>query len=73
MIRLNITMPEDLAQYLERVSNKSSFIAQALREKLQRDKQGKLKRALVEGYQKAAREDAKLSTELDTTLNDGLE
>lgn len=57
MVRLNITMPDDLAKELEKVKNKSSLIAQALREKFQREKRTKLEQSLIEGYQSLAKED----------------
>jgi len=72
MVRLNITMPEDLAGELDRISNKSRFIAQALREKLEREKKKKLERLLIEGYQKVAAEDQKVNDEWEKgALEDG--
>ena len=48
--RLNITVPEDVADILKGVKNKSAFIAEAVREyKKQKDKE-KLIAELKEGY-----------------------
>ena len=50
MIRLNITMPEDVVKKLEKIPNKSRFIAEAVREKMRNDEMKKLKDELIEGY-----------------------
>ena len=61
MVRLNITIPEDLVKQLRQIRNKSGFIAQAIREKFEREKKEKLRKVLVEGYQKMTSEDALLN------------
>ncbi len=72
MVRLNITMPEDVAEQLNHVRNKSYFIAQALKEKFQREKKQKLDELLVEGYKKSAAENGALNNDWEAgTLNDG--
>ncbi len=71
MVRLNITMPEDLAKQLGPIQNKSSFIAQALREKLQREQKVKLESQLVEAYKASAKEDRALRDDWDVTVSDG--
>ena len=71
MVRLNITMPEDLVQQLKHIRNKSKFIAQALREKFQRDKKKELENLLIEGYQKSTEEDKIINKEWEAiTLED---
>ena len=52
--RLNITLPEKIAEALAEYNNKSRFIAEALAEKIQRDKKEKMDRLLAEGYKKEA-------------------
>ena len=72
MVRLNITMPEDIAKQLNYVRNKSSFIAEALKEKFQRQKKEKLNETLAAGYQKTAQEDAQINKDWEQgTLSDG--
>ncbi len=63
MKRLNITIPDDLGQDLETIPNKSRFIAEALKEKLEREKREKLEELLIEGYKATKKEDKKLNRE----------
>ncbi len=70
--RLNITVPEDVADILKGVKNKSAFIAEAVREyKRQKDKE-KLISELKEGYLSTTKEDLELSKEWEVTINDGI-
>ena len=71
MVRLNITMPDELAKELENVSNKSQFIAQALREKFKRERKAELESSMIEGYKKTSAEDKELKKDWDkVTLKD---
>jgi len=71
MVRLNITLPDDLGKELKKVSNKSRFISQVLREKLEREKRQRLDKLLIEGYQDIREEDKALNKEWErTTLKD---
>ena len=71
MVRLNITMPDELASELENVSNKSQFIAQALREKFKRERKEQLESSMIEGYKKTSAEDKELKKDWDkVTLKD---
>ena len=71
MVRLNITLPDDLGKELRKVSNKSRFISQVLREKLEREKRQRLDKLLIEGYQDIREEDKALNKEWErTTLKD---
>ena len=72
MVRLNITMPDDLAGRLKRIKNKSGFIAQALREKFQRAKKKSLEHGLVEGYKKMTLGNKKIVGDWDGTAGDGV-
>ena len=68
--RLNITVPEDVADILKGIKNKSVFIAEAVREyKKQKDKE-KLITELKEGYMSTAKEDIELSEDWEVTIND---
>ncbi len=63
MVRLNITMPEDVAGQLNQVKNKSRFIADVLREKFNRENEKRIKILLIEGYQVMAKENSKMMEE----------
>ena len=63
MIRLNITLPEDLVKELRQEKNKSRFIAEALREKIIRTKRKETERLMKEGYSASSHEDKKLTSE----------
>lgn len=65
MIRLNITLPEDIVRYLAQKQNKSRFIAQALREKLEREKRERIETLMAEGYKSTELEDKNLDAEWD--------
>lgn len=57
MKRLNITLPDDIANELNSIPNKSRFIAAALKEKMEKEKKLKLDALLCEGYQATKEED----------------
>lgn len=65
MRRLNITLPEELAERIADKPNKSRFIAEALEEKLEREEKQELDRLLYEGYNKTAQEDEILIQDQD--------
>ena len=73
MVRLNITIPEEIGKELKQIRNKSQYIAQAIREKLKREQKEKLEQELIEGYKANYKEDKKINQEWEATLNDGLE
>jgi len=54
MKRLNITLPEQIIEEIKNIPNKSRFITQALKEKLERIKREKLDRLLMGGYKAGA-------------------
>lgn len=71
MVRLNITLPDDLGKELKKVSNRSRFVSQVLREKLEREKRQRLDKLLIEGYQHIREEDRTLDKEWSkATLKD---
>jgi hypothetical protein len=61
MKRLNITIPERVAEAIEAYGNKSKFITEALVEKINRDKKEKLDGLLVEGYKNEYSSDKEVS------------
>jgi len=63
MKRLNITLPNDVACEIKNIPNKSRFIAEALREKLERIKRVKLEQLLTEGYKATNQEDREINEE----------
>ncbi len=71
--RLNITIPEDVAKELDKVPNKSKFIAQAVLEKIKRIKKEKLIEKLKEGYRATKEEDKALNEEWEKITIEGLE
>lgn len=71
MKRLNITIPDEISSELEAVPNKSRFITEALKEKLEREKREKMIELLTEGYIATKKEDKELNKEWEkTTLKD---
>ncbi|GAG64889.1 unnamed protein product [marine sediment metagenome] len=71
MKRLNITLPEDLIKKMGNLPNKSHFIAEALKEKLERIKREKLDRRLIEGYKSTKEEDKKINEEWEKITLEG--
>ncbi len=67
MVRLNITLPDDIAREIADKHNKSRFIAEALREKIKREKQKQIEKLLLEGYLATSKEDAKLQDDWGKT------
>jgi len=61
--RLNITLSEEIVEEIKDVPNKSRFIAEALKEKLEKMKKEKLDRLLIEGYKATKEEDKNVDEE----------
>jgi metal-responsive CopG/Arc/MetJ family transcriptional regulator len=62
MVRMSITIPEELAQKLDQVAGsrkKSEFIAESLEERIKKMEEEKLQNELAEGYR--AQKDESLS------------
>ena len=67
--RLNITLPEKIAEALAPYNNKSKFIAEALEEKIRRDKKKKIDTLIIEGYKNEYDSDKNLNRDWeDVTL-----
>jgi metal-responsive CopG/Arc/MetJ family transcriptional regulator len=72
-VRVNITLPSEIAELLKDVKNKSSFIAEAIRERVEKDRKAYLIRELAEGYKVRKIEDKELAEEWDMTSGDGID
>lgn len=72
-VRVNITLPSEIAELLKDVKNKSSFIAEAIRERIEREKKAYLIRELTEGYKASKQEDKQLAEDWDVTSGDGID
>ncbi len=72
-VRMNITLPVEIAEMLKNVKNKSSFIAEAIRERIEMEEKIHLVKELAEGYKVRKSEDEQLALEWDTTSGDGID
>ena len=63
MKRLNITLPEKIAQEIKDIPNKSGFISEAVKEKLDRINKEKLDKLLIERYKASRKEDKEINQE----------
>ncbi|MHC9541802.1 MAG: hypothetical protein AB9903_20030 [Vulcanimicrobiota bacterium] len=66
MKRLNITLPDELILELKKKPGISRFIAEALREKIRRERMKELDDALIEGYKATVSEDRILNQEWES-------
>ena len=71
MKRLNITLPEEIAQGIKYIPNKSGFISEAVKEKLERINKEKLDKLLIEGYKATRKEDKEISQEWEKITLEG--
>lgn len=69
--RLNITIPEDIAKKLNKISNKSKFIAEAVKEKLEKLEMQELEKILAEGYEAVKEEDKKVNDDWEKITLEG--
>ena len=72
-VRMNITLPSEIAELLREVENKSSFIAEAIKEHIERKEKERLIKELVEGYKACKHEDEQLIEDWDITSGDGID
>jgi metal-responsive CopG/Arc/MetJ family transcriptional regulator len=71
MKRLNITIPEEINKELMDIPNKSAFISEAIKEKIDRIKKEELDRLLIKGYKATSMEDKEVDSEWENiTLED---
>ena len=71
MKRLNITLPEKIAQEIKDIPNKSCFISEAVKEKLERINKEKLDKLLIEGYKATRKEDKEINQEWEKITLEG--
>jgi len=71
MKRLNITLPERVSEAIEVYQNKSKFIADAIIEKIERDKKEELDILLTEGYKNEHNPDKKINKEWEAATMEG--
>jgi len=67
-VRLNITLPEELAEQLDKLvapKKKSSFISETLRERIEKIQNQQLQKLLEEGYKAARKESLALAGEFE--------
>lgn len=71
MKRLNITLPERVAEAIEVYQNKSKFITEAIIEKIEKDKKEKLDTLLIEGYKNEYSLDKKINQDWEYVTLEG--
>jgi len=74
MVRLNITLPEELANQLEEVAGpgrKSRFIAETLQRRVKEIKERELQELLEEGYKARKEEGSSLAKEFESVDLEG--
>ena len=71
MVRMNITMPERVAQKLDKVKNKSRFIAEAVEEKMNALEKQKLLARLEEEYKEMAKESMTIMKDWEVVDREG--
>ena len=73
-VRLNITIPEELARQLDRIvgtRGKSRFIAETLRKRIQEIEEQKLQQMLEEGYKARKKESQSIAKEFEAVDLEG--
>jgi len=71
---MNITIPEELARELEKLigpRNKSNFISEALRQRIEETRRQKLNEMLEEGYKARKQESVSLAKEFEPVDMEG--
>jgi metal-responsive CopG/Arc/MetJ family transcriptional regulator len=69
MVRMNITIPEDLARQLDQLVDsrkKSRFIAETLKERVKKIEKDKLQKMLEEGYKRRKKESLSISRDFES-------
>ena len=73
-VRLNITLPVELSKQLDKLAGprkKSRFIAETLRQRIERVQQEQLQKLLEEGYKATRKEALAISREFEETDLEG--
>ena len=71
MKRLNITLPEEVVHEIKNFPNKSRFITEALKEKIERIKKEKIDKLSIEGYKATKEEDKRIDEEWEKVTLEG--
>jgi len=71
MKRFNITLPEEIALEIKYIPNKSGFISEAVKEKLDRINKEKLDKLLIEGYKATRKEDKEINQKWEKITLEG--
>ncbi|MEN3189390.1 MAG: hypothetical protein ABDK78_00475 [Atribacterota bacterium] len=71
MKRLNITLPDKIAQEIKDIPNKSRFISEAVKEKIDRINKEKMDKLLIEGYKATRKEDKEINKEWEKITLEG--
>lgn len=69
MVRMNITIPEDLARQLDQLVDtrkKSRFITETLKERVKKIEEDKLQKILEEGYKRRKEESLSISRDFES-------
>lgn len=69
--RLNITLPDKIAQEIKDIPNKSRFISEAVQEKIDRINKEKIDKLLIEGYKATRKEDKEINQEWEKITLEG--
>ena len=73
-VRLNITIPKDLAQALNRLAGprkRSLFIVEAVKQRIEQQERDKLEKNLEEGYKAVAKENIAITKEFEAADLEG--
>ncbi|MCP4680951.1 MAG: hypothetical protein GY864_01290 [Desulfobacterales bacterium] len=73
-VRLNVTLPKDLAETFYKVAGtrkRSRFVAEALKERIEKQKREELDKVLEAGYRAMAEEGSALTKEFETADLEG--
>jgi metal-responsive CopG/Arc/MetJ family transcriptional regulator len=68
IVRLNVTLPKELVEAMNRMTEprkRSSFIAEAVRQKIEQKEKEEMEKLLIEGYQATAKESLALAKEFE--------
>ena len=74
MVRMSITIPEELAQKLDQVAGsrkKSEFITESLKERIKKMEEEKLQNELAEGYKAQKDESLSIAEEFESADLEG--
>jgi hypothetical protein len=75
-LKLNFTVPEDIAEALRTQVSKrkrSAFVSEAVSARLKQLEEEKLKQLLIEGYKAREKEDAELDKEMEFATFENLD